>query len=562
MKVLKINQTLNIKTFNNIKPPLTKPLITPKIDMFCKSAEVRKGLENKFIELRESFAEKLYPAYLKQSDADWNFYINSTDENLALLTKFEDEFYDLYRDKTTYDKFKTLKSFAYDKLNKHEQKHLDNILKNFEDELNAGEELKNLRAKESEIAQKYNSYVPTLDGKEVTKAEITKILETETNPEIRQKAYSAIIKGADLIADDLKEFAEMRNAYARKKGYPNYFEYKLKEEFEVDINELTALLEDIHLKSKDKISEILNKNYSELKSIFNVNELELYHYGLKPKNDPESLVNTYFKDREQIVEISKNTYNAMGYDVEKFLKEGKLTLDLFPRKGKNTHGFCFNIDAGKDARILANLTNNSHSLDTINHEMGHCVYTLGVSPELTFFDREEYPALTEAVAMMMGDIHKKENILKDIIPADLLKDFKNTLKEDDAKFIAWSNVLINFEHEMYKNPNQDLAKLFHDLKVKYQMIDKNSKPDNYWASIPHFLSHPAYYQNYFRATLMKAQIYNYLKSQLGNITENPKTAELMKEKLFKYGLSMEENELIENMTGKPLSCDDFINSLK
>ena len=545
MKVLKIGPALNIKPLDNIRQPLTKPRITPKIDMFCKSTEVIKGLENKFIQLRESFAEKLYPAYLKQSDADWNFYINSTDENMALLTKYEDEFYDLYRNKDTYEKFKTLKLYAYDKLNKHEQKHLDNILKNFEDELNAGQELKNLRTKESEIAQKYNSYVPEIDGREVSKAEITKILETETNPEIRQKAYSAIIKGADLIADDLKELVKMRNDYARKKGYPNYFEYKLKEDFEVDINELTSLLEDIQLKSKDKISEILNKNYGELKSIFNVNELELYHYGLKP-----------------IVEISKKTYNAMGYDVDKLIKEGKLTLDLFPRKGKNTHGFCFNIDAGKDARILANLTNNSHSLDTINHEMGHCVYTLGVSPELTFFDREEYPALTEAVAMMMGDIHKKENILKDIVPADLLDKFKNTLKEDDAKFLAWSAVLINFEHEMYKNPNQDLAKLFHDLKIKYQMIDKNSKPDNYWASIPHFLSHPAYYQNYFRATLMKAQIYNYLKSELGNITENPKTAELMKEKLFKYGLSMEENELIENMTGKPLAVDDFIESLK
>ena len=28
----------------------------------------------------------------------------------------------------------------------------------------------------------------------------------------------------DLKNVDLKEFAEMRNAYARKKGYPNYFE--------------------------------------------------------------------------------------------------------------------------------------------------------------------------------------------------------------------------------------------------------------------------------------------------------------------------------------------------
>ena len=41
-----------------------------------------------------------------------------------------------------------------------------------------------------------------------------------------------------------------------------------------------------------------------------------------------------------------------------------------------------------------------------------------------------------------------------------------------------------------------------------------------------------------------------------------KTAEVLKEELFKFGISMEENELIENFTGKKLSVDDFFKSLK
>ncbi|MCQ2753663.1 MAG: hypothetical protein MJ231_01290, partial [bacterium] len=81
-------------------------------------------------------------------------------------------------------------------------------------------------------------------------------------------------------------------------------------------------------------------------------------------------------------------------------------------------------------------------------------------------------------------------------------------------------------------------------------------------TIPHYLSHPAYYQNYFRATLIKAQIYNYLKENLGNITENKKTSKFLKDNLFKYGTSFEENELIEKFTGKKLSSDDFLSNLK
>ena len=49
--------------------------------------------------------------------------------------------------------------------------------------------------------------------KEVTKTEITRILQNEENPQIREKAYLAKIKGGDLIAEDLIEFVKMRNDY-------------------------------------------------------------------------------------------------------------------------------------------------------------------------------------------------------------------------------------------------------------------------------------------------------------------------------------------------------------
>lgn len=508
--------------------------------------------------IREDFSKIWYKKYLKMCEADWNFYINSNPQNLDIMTKAQDEYSNLFKDKNYYEKFKNLDK---NNLNNHEQKQLKNILKDFEEEIHSGEELKQLRNKENEIAQKYNSYVLKIDDKEVTRVDIQKILQTETNPDIRKKAYEANIAAADFIANDLKEFVKMRNNFALKKGFSNYFEYKLTEDYEVVLNDLLCLLDDVYFKSKDVIKNIIEDKQKDLKNFFNVDELKPYHYGLLLDNDPAKKVNECFKNKEQIVEISKTTYKNMGYDVDKLIDDKKLTLDLFPRKNKNTHGFCFDIDAGCDARILANLTNNTNSLDTLNHEMGHCVYTLGISRELPFVDRQTYPAMTEAVAMMMGDIQKRENILKNIVPADVLEEFKNTFRKDEANFIAHSQVIINFEKEMYENPDQDLKKLWHDLKVKYQLRSENEESDNGWASIPHYLSHPAYYQNYFRATLIKAQIYNYLLDKLGNITENSKTAEFLDKNLFQYGISMEENELIEKLTGKKLRADDFVKSI-
>ena len=455
-----------------------------------------------------------------------------------------------------YEKFSKIDK---NKLSEHERKQLKDLLKEFDEELNTGKELKALRKKENEIAKKYNSYIPKIDGKEITKTELLKIMQTEINPDIRKKAYEAKIKGGDLIEKDLIEFIKMRNEYAKNKGYKNYFEYKLKEDYEVESNILNKLIENVYTKSNNKIKEILEKKQKELKSFFNVENLESYHYGLLMDNNPEKNVNKIL-EKNDIVNISKNMYKNMGYDIEKLEQEKKLTLDLYPRKGKNTHGFCFGIEAGKDSRILANLTNNITSLDTLNHELGHCVYDLGISTSLNFLDKKaSSPAVTEAIAMMMGDIIKVENVLKNIIPDNLLEKLKQTHLEDEVSFISKSLLIIEFEKEFYNNPEQNPKELWKKLNKKY--LNRENILDNEWATIPHYLSHPAYYQNYFRANLMKVQIYEYLKSVLGNITENNKTAEFMDKKIFQYGASIEEYDLIKKITGKDFSEQSFIEKI-
>jgi peptidyl-dipeptidase A len=298
------------------------------------------------------------------------------------MNKDYDEYNKIWQNKELYYEFLNLKNT---KLNKHEKKQLKEILKSFEEELLTGEDLKTLNNKENEISKKYNSYVPKIDGREVSKAEISKILEKEKDPEIRKKAYEANIIGGDLIAEDLKEFAILRNNYAVKKGYPNYFEYKLKETFEVDLKELEILLDDVYNKSKDLIKNEIEKEKEDLSKVFNIKkeDLKAYHYGLLTENNPEKKVNDYIKNKEQIVDLAKKAYQGMGYDIDKLENEGKLILDLYPRKNKNTHAFSFDIDAGKDARVLANLTNNVYSLKVLLHELGHSVYTLDISEKFT-----------------------------------------------------------------------------------------------------------------------------------------------------------------------------------
>jgi peptidyl-dipeptidase A len=561
MKINPINNTN--KTMPNTNTRNQIPFKSePEYDTFEKTSNlederIMANLEN-YRAVRDKFGKKLEKVTHDLELADWDFFTNSTDENMQRSTAAQDAMSNLYQDKDLYKKFKQIKEIGLG--DKQLDKQIKNIVRDFYEEIESGDELKAIRDKQNEIANKYNSYELTIDGKPVSKAEIYKILETETNPEIRRKAYEANVKAGDVIADDLVKLVKMRNEYARSKGYDNYFDYKLEESYDISPQKLDELIDGVYSKIGDRCSEIYGKRKKELSSAFEIapRDLRDWHYGLLTKDSPEGAVNEYFKTKEQIEDIAKKVYSQMGYDVDNM----GITLDLYPRENKNTHGFAFCIKPGKDARILANLTNNALSLSTLLHELGHSVYDIEIDTRLPFVEQEcSSPVMTEAIAMMMQDLPKTESILSGTVPEKVLKPFMEELKEDEAKFVTHSLRIINFEREMYKNPDQDLKKLWREMKIKYLYRGEDTPENNEWATVPHFLSHPGYYQNYFRAALLKAQIYNAMKSELGEISQNKKTAEFLKEKLFKYGSSVWEEDLIVDMTGKPLSEEDFCNRI-
>lgn len=523
-----------------------------------KSSSAISKVDRDYVNLRDKFCAELEPKVIKANKDCWDFYINSTSENMERYQKSEDAVYDLYKNEDLYKKFQDLEEKGLS--DKHLTKQIHDLVKSFDDELNSGDLKKQLREKENAIASKFNAYVPQIDGKDVSKAEISQILQKENDVELRKKAYEANVKAGDVIADDLVEFVKLRNEYAKSKGYKNFFEYNLKETFDVDADYLQNLLDEVHTNAFEMNQKLQKENKKELAKEYGIAEKDLkqYHYGLILKNNPAKDINDALKTKEQVVDICMNAYKNMGYDIDNM----PITLDLFPRKNKNTHGFCFDIEAGKDARILANLTNNTNSIDTLCHELGHCVYDIGIDTKLPFLEKDAHPAVTEAVAMMMGDLQQKEDILKGLVSDDVLDRFKQDHKKSEAKFINRSMLIINFEKQMYENPDQNLPKLWHDLRVKYTGANKDEELNNEWATIPHYLSHPAYYQNYFRATLMKAQMYKSMKKDLGNLTENKDTAKYLDEKLFKYGTSVEESELIKMFTGSELSTDALCESLK
>ena len=61
-----------------------------------------------FKELRDEFCKKLEKVSIDLEKKCWDFYINSTPENMQKYENAQDEYSKLFRDKKTYEKFQKI----------------------------------------------------------------------------------------------------------------------------------------------------------------------------------------------------------------------------------------------------------------------------------------------------------------------------------------------------------------------------------------------------------------------------------------------------------------------
>ena len=89
-----------------------------------------------FKELRDKFCVELEKISIDLEKKCWNFYTNSTPENMQKYEDAQENYSNLFKNKDAYEEFKKIDKT---KLTKHEQKQLKDLLKEFDEELNTGE---------------------------------------------------------------------------------------------------------------------------------------------------------------------------------------------------------------------------------------------------------------------------------------------------------------------------------------------------------------------------------------------------------------------------------------
>ena len=109
---MKIGNIIQSSVVNNLKKvtdnfPKTKPMPADSVEFSTKAAPIKTN-DDKFVELRETISPKMQEVLSGSEEAGWDFYINSTEENMDKMNVAQDKVNNFYDDPETYAKLKEI----------------------------------------------------------------------------------------------------------------------------------------------------------------------------------------------------------------------------------------------------------------------------------------------------------------------------------------------------------------------------------------------------------------------------------------------------------------------
>ena len=424
---------------------------------------------------------------------------------------------------------------------------------------------------EKVVESLFNTFRADLDGERAGENQIREILEASDDLGLRERAWEASKQIGARVAPHLLELVGARNDAAKELGYANYYSMSLELD-ELDEDEVFETLDAILAGSQTGYERYKARLDAGLATRFGLatSDLRPWHYA-----DPffqEAPAANLDLDRwfvgRSLEEITTDYFDEVGFDVRPILARS----DLYERENKCQHAFCADIDRKGDVRILCNLTPTEYWFATLLHELGHGVYDDGVDPSLPYFLRTAAHLITtEASAMLFARLSRSGAWLARYAGMPAAEAAAAEIELTRARVAQhihvarWVPVMAYFERALYRDPTQDLNRLWWDLVERFQLVTRpedRDQPD--WAAKIHFSTSPAYYQNYLLGEIVASQLQAHLLEATGgweSYVASPEVARFLNERLFSIGRTTDWRGAIEHATGRTLDVGPFLAEL-
>lgn len=392
--------------------------------------------------------------------------------------------------------------------------------------------------------------------------------------DVRRSSRDALLDLEDwVLANGLLELVEMRNRFARASGFRNYFEYSVRKNERMSVDQLFGLL--------DKLETTTRKQNA--RSLADL-QRESGSGALKPHNaaygffgDTTGAMDPYFPFSTSL-ESWVSSFSRMNID----FADAELTLDLLERNGKYENGFCHGpvpayVDDGtwNPAKVNFAATarpdlvgSGQFGLEVFFHEGGHAAHFANVRMNAPCFSQEFAPtsmACAETQSMFCDSLLEDADWLSvyardrkgNIIPGDLVRESVRARHRSLAFDLRVSLIVPYFERAMYELPTDErtpssVKRLARETEKRIFGYDVNPRPV---LSIPHLLSNDAAcsYQGYLVALIAVYQTRAHFKDTYGYVCDNPVIGPQLATHFWGPGNSRSLEGMLTDLTGEALN---------
>ncbi|MCK6482984.1 MAG: M2 family metallopeptidase [Phycisphaerae bacterium] len=547
------------------------PQAEPKAQPPAAKEDAQRVIDE-FDALKQQYLSKYEPLYYRSEKAWWDANVTGADEAFERRTKAQNELVELHADRAVFSRIRSLREQA-DKLDPVRARELDVMYRTFLPGQADPEVQKKIVALETEVEKTFSTHRSLVGGKELSENDVRQILSESKDSKAAQKAWAGYMAVGTRIAPKLKELVRLRNEQARRLGFDNFYAMKLSLD-EIGEKELVALFDELDQLTREPFARLKGDIDAARATRFGIetSALRPWHFGdlffqQAPETEGANLDEAY--KEQDLLALTKTYYEGMGMGVDDILDRS----DLYEKPKKNPHAFATDLNRAGDVRVLCNLKPNLYWMDTLIHELGHAVYDKYISPDVPFLlHTASHSITTEGYAMMMGAMVKNEEFLTKVakLPpeeaARYVESARRSLRAEKLIFSRWAQVMMRFERAMYANPDQDLAKLWWDLKKQYQLVPPpdDAALEGYAAKI-HVATVPAYYHSYMMGDLFGCQVHHHIATRVLGMNDPLKTAfvgsreagRFMIESIFRPGNTYSWNDLTRRITGEPLTARYF-----
>ncbi|HEX4999080.1 MAG TPA: M2 family metallopeptidase [Terriglobia bacterium] len=513
-------------------------------------------------------ATAVAPLHKDYSLKYWDLSLSGDEERERALVAAKERYVKVYNNR---EEFRQLQEWRRSKpqLLEVEERQLKLIWDSFVPNQIPEETLLDMVARETRIENLFNTFRANFEGRNATDNDLRDVLKEESVSERRRSAWEASKQVGREVHPQLMELVRIRNREARRLGYQDYHAMMFELQ-ELDRNWVFSLFDRLEALSEPAFVSMKAELDADLKRDRGMEDAPSYPWLYSdpffqeyPDSGGESL-NEIFRDQD-IEELTRKHFRGIGLNIDDIMSRA----DLYEREGKSQHAFCLDVDREGDVRVLCNVRKDERWMSTMLHEFGHAVYDKFNNRSLPFLLRTPAHILTtEAIAMLNGRMTKDPEWLEKVRGLTTREAQSVSAAAGKAQrsemliFLRWGLTLTRFERELYREPDQDLNRLWRTLVERIQKVTyppDRDLPD--WAAKSHLATAPAYYQNYILGELMASQLLNYIERETlkaPGYVERSETGAYLRKAIFEPGALFPWNDMLHRATGESLNPEHFV----